>query len=229
MALTQEQFDVLGKPFPQSVIKSFTGKGGKEMRYIDVEVLEDRVRQVDINFGKDVTPGAKSVAVHYTIHGVRRGDLFDNDDESNKYGAPQVNAFARACRRALKAFGVGADLWEEDGAATQPTPIRQAAQPQINRPTEVVERGGPSVKQLEWLTGDKFGVPQQIAQQLSGGRGGSASAMIDALKRYVDEDDYKARRMDYIKKALRDVGAEVKGLDKVKVAVPAYEDDEDED
>ena len=232
MALTREQFETLARPFPQSVIKSFTGKGGKEMRYIDVEVLEDRVREVDLNFGKDVIPGAKGVAVHYTIEGVRRGDMFDNDDESNKYGAPQVNALARASRRALRLFGVGADLWDEDTTApVQATQTRQSNQ-NHTQATAIGGTGGPSQKQMDWLTGKKFGVPATIAQQLSGGRGGSASAMIDALKHYVDEDDYQDRRMAYIQKALNEIGeTNIKvGTTKAAVAVASrYDDDEDLD
>lgn len=235
MSLSQDQFNQLAAPFPASVIKSFVGKGGKEMRYIDVEVLEDRVREVDPNFGKDVVPGAKSVAVHYTIHGVRRGDLFDNDDESNKYGAPQVNAFARACRRALKSFGVGAELWEE--GATPAAQAQRPAQQQISRPAQSAQSsggsGGPSQKQMEWLTGKKFQVPESVARQLSGGRGGQASLMIDAMKRYSDEDDFEKNRAGYIKQALEDVGAgHIQMVSAVKSSsrsYPDYEDDEDLD
>lgn len=129
MSISQEQYKLLSRPFPKDVIKSYKGKGGKTMRYIDVDVVEDRIREVDLDFIKDVTPGARSVAVHYTILGVRRGDLFDNDSETNKYGAPQVNALARASRRAAKLFGVGKELWddeEEDEEEEDERPARKA-------------------------------------------------------------------------------------------------------
>lgn len=114
MALTKEAMEILAKPFPKQAIKSFKGRGGVTMRYIDVKDLEDRIASVDPSFEKEVTPGARSVAVHYTILGVKRGDLFDNDSEANKYGAPQVNALARASRRAARLFGVGAEVWEKE-------------------------------------------------------------------------------------------------------------------
>lgn len=113
--ITPEAKAQLEKKFPASQIKHFTGKGGKLMSYIDVEVIEARIAEVDPDWEKEVQVGARGVAVHYIILGVRRGDMYDNDSESNKYGAPQVNALARASRRAARKFGVGSDLWEEDG------------------------------------------------------------------------------------------------------------------
>lgn len=118
MAITSEQWAILKAPVPTSQIKSYPGRGGKEMRYTSVEFVESRLAEVDPNFEKRVQLGTKGITVHYTVLGVTRGDAFDYDNEKTEggnkaFGTPVTNGLARACRRAAKQFGVAADLWED--------------------------------------------------------------------------------------------------------------------
>jgi len=232
MALTPEEKAQLSRPFPREVIKSYEGRGGKTMRYIEVDVLEARVEETDLNWEKTVALGPKGVAVHYTIKGVTRGDLYDNE-EGAKYGAPQVNAEARAARRALRLFGVGADLWKDSDEDEDDEDDRPRRQKDTNRSTSGSGSkskgssggsGRPSEGQVKWLR-DTFKVPPAVIDRLTAGREGTASALIDALKalREEDRDEYDEDPMTYIERGLRKVDK------KLITLLDAEDEDEDED
>lgn len=224
--LTKEAQEKLSAPFSKSVIKSYKGRGGKTMRYIEVPVLEARIASVDPSWGKHVEPGAKSVAVHYTILGVTRGDLFDNERETEKmYGAPQVNALARASRRAARLFGVGAELWEDDDdEGEEEEDDRPARKGSTSSSKSGSGSGGASPEQVKLLK--KFGVPDSLAKskELTGGREGTASAIIGALiaARKDDPDEYDEDPQPHILRA-------VKKADKSLLSLLEEESDEDED
>lgn len=238
---TEEVRRVLEAPFEKSVIKSFQGKGGKTMKYIDVEVLEDRVREVDPDFGRDVQLGAKGVAVHYTILGVRRGDAYDNDSESNKYGAPQVNALARACRRALRLFGIAKDLWQDDDeddeeADEKPARGRASSSSSAKRSTSSSTRsgGGPSEPQLKLLV-EVLGADKKLARKLdgTGGRDSQASKVITFMLA-ARNDDKDAYDEDALAAMEGFYASHKKGYEKAIVQsaldlIPDSDDDDDDD
>lgn len=155
--LTDEVRAILEAPVPASEIKSYPGKGGKEMRYTSVEFVEDRIRQVDPDFGCDVVEGPRGITVHYTILGVRRGDIFDTEEDA-KFGTPLTGSIARAKRRAAKSgFGIAKELWadEEDRQATGGSHSRQQSG----------ERKAPSDKQVTILT--DLGIPEPVARGIN--------------------------------------------------------------
>lgn len=123
--LTAEDSAILSAPVPAKEIKSYNGRGGKEMRYTSVGFVEGRLRQVDPNFEKEVVASATCVTVHYTVKGVKRGDLFDIQ-EGGKFGTPATSALASACRRAAKQFGIAQELWE-DVEDARPAPASKPA------------------------------------------------------------------------------------------------------
>lgn len=123
--LTAEDSAILSAPVPAKEIKSYNGRGGKEMRYTSVGFVEGRLRQVDPNFEKEVVASATCVTVHYTVKGVKRGDLFDIQ-EGGKFGTPATSALASACRRAAKQFGIAQELWE-DAEDARPAPASKPA------------------------------------------------------------------------------------------------------
>lgn len=110
--LTDEDWAILEEKVPQSEVKSYEGRGGKEMRYTSVEFVEGRLEKVDRNYSKVVVLSEKGVTVHYTVKGVTRGGAFDYD-EGGKFGTPATNAEARAARRAGRNFHVARELWED--------------------------------------------------------------------------------------------------------------------
>lgn len=154
--LSDEVRAILEAPVPASEIKSYPGKGGKEMRYTSVEFVEDRIRQVDPDFGCDVVEGPRGITVHYTILGVRRGDIFDTEEDA-KFGTPLTGSIARAKRRAAKSgFGIAKELWgDEEGHSGSDRPARQQSG----------ERKAPSDKQVGILT--DLGIPEKVARGIN--------------------------------------------------------------
>lgn len=213
MTLTQEDFDKLSAPVPASEIKSYPGKGGKQMRYTSVDFVEKRIASVDPNWQKEVTLGNSGVAVHYTICGVRRGDMYDNEFEA-KYGAPQVNALARACRRAGRNFGIAEDLWmdeEQDTADEKPQSQSRQSSGTSGNVSKFKSKSAPAKEssgedatpgQVRYMTNRFMQVPQAIAKELSKNE---ASALLDYIKGVAekDQEEYDANPNQYIQTGLK--------------------------
>ncbi len=217
--LTPEVEAILSAPVPANEIKSYEGKGGKEMRYTSVDFVENRLRSVDRSFGKTVAASGGVIIVHYTVLGVTRGNLFDLDKEG-KYGTPATNGLARACRRAAKEFGVARELWEdvEDAPATTTTTTTARSTQKYNPPAAKSTNGqrepgsgGPSRKQIEQLADngprDGLHVPEEVYKRLEPGWGNSASKLIEVLFQLrKDNADYYDNPNEYIGQALNQIG-----------------------
>lgn len=218
--LTKEEWAALAAPVPKSEIKSYEGKGGKEMRYTSVEFVEGRLASVDPNFSKEVVLGTKGITVHYTVNGVRRGDAFDYDSEG-KYGTPVTNGLARACRRAAaKGFHVAEELW--DDVASDDDDEKPARKSTSNSSRSNDTGGGASVEQKKLLK--KFGVPAALvnSNKLSPGRDGTASGIIGLLiaARKADPDEYDEDPTPHIRRAVKKTDSKL---------LPLLEEEEDED
>jgi len=219
MGLTTEQWAILEAPVPASEIKSYPGKGGKEMRYTSVEFVEGRLSEVDPNYSKEIFLGPKGITVHYTLLGVRRGGAFDYDEEG-KYGTPVTNGEARAARRAGKNFLVAKELWANEVV----TEDAEEEEEVVARPRKQVSKaqqsngGGENYKsptegQLKYLV-EGLKVPPSTAKALNGWGTKNAdgtyqpsevSNVIEALKRGRgnDPEAYDANPTKFISAALK--------------------------
>lgn len=227
--LTKEDLAILSAPVPKSEIKSYEGRGGKEMRYTSVEFVESRLAEVDPGFGKDVELGSKGITVHYTVKGVRRGDAFDYDNVTTEggkraYGTPVTNGLARACRRAAKQFGVARELWEDaesDDSDEDEKPARKSASTSSRSSGSSSGSGGASVEQKKLLK--KFGVPDALvnSKKLTPGRDGTASGIIGLLiaARKADPDEYDEDAAPHIRRAVKKIDSKL---------LPLLEEDEEE-
>lgn len=230
MPITQEAIAKLTERFPEEVVEKRKNPGGKITSFIDVDILEDRINDVDLGWGKDIRTGEKAVEVHYTICGIRRGATADLEDAKGGYGTPAKNAEASASRRALRKFGIGAYLWSDNETSTE-TYNRgesKSSGQSSNRssgngkssgkgPVERPGKSGATPGQMKYMTGGWLRVPVEIADALTKDQ---VKDLLDILKPMSEsKDDYRDRPEYYINRALSKAG----------IDLDADEDEEDED
>lgn len=196
--LTPEINEKLAAPFPKEYEKQRKNPGGKVTSFIDVDILEERLDEVDPSWAKHVEVNETAVTVHYTICGVPRGGSSDLGEESS-YGTPVKNAEANASRRALRKFKVGAYLWHEDSVPKSASAYRSGSNAQVDDEEEEEIKYRPSGPQINFLR--NLGVPDAIIDRLPAK---NASALISILKDAQNkEKGYKNNPNKYIAAALQ--------------------------
>jgi hypothetical protein len=171
------------------------------------------------NWESQAVPGTGSVAVTLSVFSVRKSSVasvWPAGKIKGKNGEyvpnPQPNevekAFARAFRRAAAEHGLLSYLWEKDVATDTEDEDERPARKSSGSSKSSSNGAGSgtglaSANQIKYIT-DAFSVPKALAAKLTGGRGGQASALIDALRDFKknDEDDYEEDAIPFIRKAL---------------------------
>ena len=257
MSLTAEDIKKLSAPLAKSALRERKGQGGKTFTYADLDYLERRVGEVDPDWQIDFREvGTTGIVCAVRILGVQRSatagyyipdtyQVWDADSRSYKERKMTAEvahtivtrAQAAAERRAFAMFGLGAELWNKEAASAEDEDERPARKSsgsgssQSSRPASRDAGSGSGLatpKQVSYL-GDAFLVPARVAEKLTGGREGTASALIDALRNVKDEPDYEKNPNKYIEKALRKVAPKLVSLLEEESEVEDDFEDDDED
>lgn len=247
--LTEDVLEALGAPVPASEIKTLQ-HGGQSIRYTTDKFVFDRLDEVvgGGNWHDDysTTDLARPVVHHkgrkdeslilgqvvcrLKVLGVMKSAVADMELTDDMYGTPGTNAQARAVKRAAMKFGIARELWEKDHAGTAPSasghstkaPSGQSNGRATDEDLGPKGQGYATAPQIKYLN-DAFKVPPIVARELTSGRQGTASAMIDSLNKVKGNEDYGTA---YIIRALeKHQPALVALMDGAAVE----DDDEDED
>ncbi len=239
-ALTEEVLAQLGAPVPASEIKTLPGG----MKYTTDKWAKSRFDAVVGHAGWGdkyvVTHLSKPVVMHeglkdesliigtivceMNVLGVVKSDVADIEITPKMYGTPATNGKARAFKRTARLYRVAEELWEKD----VPTAVFNTDGGPSNA-APAGETKPVSSGQLSWLTGS-MKVPEAVAKQLTGGRGGQASALIEILKPAQGNDDYAVKSAGLIVRALTEIGrADLVPLVSTKVTQAQQDSDDDED
>lgn len=223
------------------------GANGMVFDYLPVQDYENYLDTVvgPENWQTFMESSAKAVTVRLVIFGVSKASTSDiwpaakikNKKTGDYRENPQPNevnkAEARAFRRAAAKHGLLRHVWEKDSGSDSEEederPVRRSSFQSKSSGKSSGGSGLASEGQVSWLSKSVerggFGVPRAVAEKLTGGKGGQASALIDALKKASGEGDYEDDPTPYIAQALKKIAPKlVAMLDEVDV-----EDDEDDD
>lgn len=226
----QEAYDLFVAWHPKTLKRK--GANGMTFDYLPVQNYEHFLDETvgPANWENDVSADSKGVVVRLKVFGVMKAS--SSDIQTGSKTQNEVNkAEARAFRRAAAKHGLLRYLWEKDNDTEdedEDDDERPARKSSFSKSSSKSSGSGSgsgkaSAGQIKYLN-DAFGVPKGVAAKLTGGRDGSASALIDALRDVKDEDGYEDDPIPYIKKALKKIAPKlVSALDE------GDEDEEDED
>lgn len=228
----QEAYDQFVAWHPKTLKRK--GANGMMYDYLPVQNYEHLLDETvgPANWENDVSADSKGVVVRLKVFGVMKAS--SSDIQTGSKTQNEVNkAEARAFRRAAAKHGLLRYLWEKDNDTEdedEDEDERPARKSSFSKSSSAKSSGKSSGSgsgkasdgQIKYLN-DAFGVPKGVAAKLTGGREGSASALIDALRSVKDEEDYEDDPMPYIKKALKKIAP------KLVEALDEDEGDEDED